>query len=84
MEHAPLVAAKDRFSTGLPGRRVPVSEAQPSAYRPWGMDHAVVPRPVDMSGRHEKPTENKPVTRRTQYNDDGKLETDTVTETHTD
>lgn len=84
MDSSPLVSPLDRFSTGLPGRRVPLSDAQPTVHRPWGMDHAVVPRPVELAGQHEKPTENRVTTTPTQVNNDGKVETDQVTETHTD
>jgi len=80
---SPLVNSRDRFSTGLPGRRIPISSGRPSPGRPWGMDRAVSPRPTTL-GRHEKPTENRIVSKPTQFQNDGKLETDTVTETQTD
>ncbi|MBV2363854.1 hypothetical protein ACFPZ0_17185 [Streptomonospora nanhaiensis] len=81
----PLVLADDRFATGLPGRCVPVSDALPSAHRPWGMDRARVPRPVRLpTGKHQKPTENKIITRPTTINNGGKVESDTETQTVTD
>ncbi|MCK9870034.1 hypothetical protein MRI28_10315 [Nocardiopsis dassonvillei] len=83
MDESPLASSRDRFPTGLPGRRVPISDEQPTSSRPWGMSRAVFPRPV-MLGNHEKPTENRMVTRPTQFQNDGKIETDAVTETHTD
>ncbi|GAA3729994.1 hypothetical protein [Salinactinospora qingdaonensis] len=83
MGHA-LVSARDRFSTGLPGRQVPVSTAEPTEHRPWGMDRAVVPLPVELAGKHEKPTENRAEKKKTQYQNDGKLETDQIAQTSTD
>ncbi|MGW5875070.1 hypothetical protein ACWFMI_00755 [Nocardiopsis terrae] len=83
MDNSPLVIPRDRFSTGLPGRRVPLSSARPAADRPWGMDRALTPNPT-VTARHERPTENRVVSKPTQVQNDGKIETDTVTETQTD
>ncbi|CAM3815376.1 ATP-grasp-modified RiPP [Nocardiopsis rhodophaea] len=76
MSGSPLVLAHDRFPTSLPGRRVPVSDAEPTSHRPWGMSHAIEPRPTGVAGRHEKPTENRVETQPTQHNVDNKVETD--------
>ncbi|MFW5415570.1 hypothetical protein J0910_02800 [Nocardiopsis sp. CNT-189] len=82
---SPLVMSRDRFPTGLPGRRIPLSDDAATAGRPWGMDRAVTPvRAAAADGRHERPTENRVETRPTQHNVDNKVEPDTQTVTVTD
>lgn len=83
MNDSPLVSSRDRFSTGLPGRRIPISSGRPSPGRPWGMDRVLAPRPLTL-GQHEKPNENRIVPEPTRFHNEGKLEADTVTEPPTD
>ena len=79
MDGFPLVSSRDRFSTGLPGRRVPASVGRPSFERPRGMDRVLAPRPLIL-GRHE----NRIVPEPTRFHNEGKLEADTVAEPPTD
>jgi len=83
MDGFPLVSSRDRFSTGLPGRRVPASDSRPSFERPRGMDRVLAPRPTTL-GRHDKPTESRIVPEPTRFHNEGKFEADTVTEPQTD
>lgn len=83
MDGFPLVSSRDRFSTGLPGRRVPASVSRPSFERPRGTDRVLAPRPIIL-GRHEKPTESRIVPEPIRFHNEGELEADTVTEPPTD
>ncbi|MFD0902194.1 hypothetical protein [Actinomadura sediminis] len=85
MNDSPLVNPGDRFPLGLPGHVVPISPATPTeADRPWGLDRAVPPVPVQAMGKHGKPTGTRKVPRATTYTDDSVTRKDTVTETVTD
>jgi hypothetical protein len=83
IDPTPLVRAGDRFPIGLPGHTVPLLPDQPTARRPWGMDHAVVPAPVE-AGKHEKPTSTKTEKKATTYTNDSKELPDPDTITVTD
>lgn len=48
------------------------------------MDQAVVPRPVDLAGKHEKPTTSRTEKVPTEYTKDGAVERDDYTQTVTD
>jgi hypothetical protein len=48
------------------------------------MDHARVPAPVRMMGRHDKPTSTRTVSDLTEYTDDSKTKSDSITKTVTD
>jgi hypothetical protein len=84
VDPAPLVRAGDRFPIGLPGHVVPLSSDHPTARRPWGMDHAIIPPPMPLMGKHEKPTSTKTQQKATTYTNDSKQLPDPDTITVTD
>lgn len=86
IDGTPLVRPGDRFPLGLAGRTVPVSAELPTAARPWGMDCAVIPTPVELPqlGKHEKPTRTYTRNVPTTFTNDSKPQTDQRTETVTD
>lgn len=73
---------RDRFPLQPPGG-VELPREEPSGIRPFGMRYAVVPKkasPAEM-GKHDKPTGTKPVTKPTEYTNDGKKIPDETTYT---
>jgi hypothetical protein len=86
IDDTPLTRPGDRFPIGLPGHVVPVSAAAATAGRPWGMDYAVIPVAVELPqlGAHEKPAKTYTRADPTEYNEDGRVKSDSKTVTVTD
>lgn len=69
----PLAPMSSRFPLSAAGGFIPLSQAQPSSERPFGLRFAVEPRPREC-GRHEKKPTRVTKTKETRTTGDGKQE----------
>lgn len=69
----PLAPLSSRFPLSSVGGRIPISDAEPSGVRPFGMRFAVDVRPCECA-RHEKKETRTKKTKETRTTSDGKEE----------